>query len=464
MFARFASLAICLIAVPLLAAEPPKVAGIWLGTLKVGALELRLAFTIEAKPDGALTFKMDSIDQGAKGLASDIITFKDDELTLELTKLLIKYQGKLQADGKVIKGEFVQRGVKFPLDLERVDKIPETNRPQTPKKPYPYLEEEVTFPSKAEGATLAGTLTMPKGDGPFPTVVLITGSGPQNRNETLLGHHPFLVLADYLTRQGIAVLRYDDRGVAKSTGTFATATSQDFAQDASGAVSFLKTRPKVGAIGLIGHSEGGLIAPMVAVENPQVGFIILLAGPGLPGDEILFAQGKLIVKAMGGDEATVKNQREVQQELFDLVKTGADEQKIKDVVEKMKAKWSEKEKKELGDNLTQQISTLKTNWFKFFLNHDPRPTLQKVKCPVLAINGELDLQVPSKENLAEIEKVLRAGGNKNVTIQEFPGLNHLFQTTKTGLPSEYGKIEETFSPKVMEAIAKWTLLQVRNAE
>ncbi|HEX3148646.1 MAG TPA: alpha/beta hydrolase [Gemmataceae bacterium] len=448
-------------ALPLLADDkptPPKgIEGYWLGTLNAGAIELRIAFHI-TKKDDKLTATMDSIDQGAKDLKFDSVDFVDGKITLKLAMAKFVYTGKLEADGDAIKGELEQGSLKFPLNLKRQEKAFELKRPQEPKKPYSYLEEEVTFPSVAKDVKLAGTLTKPKGDGPFPTVVTITGSGPQDRDESLLGHKPFWVLADHLTRHGIAVLRFDDRGVAKSTGKFGTATSKDFADDVAGAVAFLKARKDVGKIGLIGHSEGGMIAPMVAAEDSTIGFIVLLAGPGTKCDELLYAQGQLLVKAMGGDEKTQARQASLHKKLFPLVKEGADSAKLKAALKELEKDFTDEEKKELAkvqDAAAASVGALATPWFKFFLNYDPDPTLKKVKCPVLAINGEKDLQVPPKENLAGIEKSLKAGGNMDVTVKEFPNLNHLFQTSKTGLPSEYGKIEETMSLAVLEMIAEW---------
>jgi pimeloyl-ACP methyl ester carboxylesterase len=402
---------------------------------------------------------VESIDQGGKEIAIEETTFVDGTLSMKMPNMKSAYTGKMEADGNTIKGEMEQVGAgKMPLDLKRQAKAVTLNRPQHPKKPYPYVEEELTFESKAKDVKLAGTLTKPKGDGPFPAVILISGSGPQDRDETLMGHKPFLVIADYLTRRGIAVLRYDDRGIGKSTGRFADATSKDFADDAAGAVAFLKPRKDIGKIGLMGHSEGGLIAPMVAAENPDIGFIVLLAGPGEPGDVILIAQGQLIVKAMGGDEKALARQKSVQTKLIGMVKEGADEAMLKAALKDIEKELTDEEKKELDKvrgAAEGQIARLGTPWFRFFLTYDPRPTLGKVKCPVLAVNGDLDLQVPAKENLEAIEKAVRAGGNTDVTVRQFPALNHLFQTSKMGLPTEYGKIEETFAPAVLETIGEW---------
>lgn len=447
-----------------LAADPPgkpNIEGFWYGTLKVGAIELRLGFHIEKK-DEKLSAKLHSVDQGDVKVPLESAEFKDGTFTAKLSAAKMEYVGKVQGDS--IKGDFTQNGVKMKLDLTRTEKAMTLNRPQTPKKPYPYETEDVTFDSVAKDVKMAGTLTKPKGDGPFPAVVLISGSGPQDRDETLLGHKPFLVLADHLTRKGIAVLRYDDRGVGKSTGKFAEATSKDFADDAAGAVTFLKARKDIGKIGLAGHSEGGLIAPMVAATNKDVGFIVLLAGPGLPGDEIVQAQAELISLAMGEKKENVARAMVLSNKLFAAAKKGATEKELEELVLASRKDMTDEEKKEFDekkDLILAKTKEIASPWFRYFLAFDPRPTLGKVKCPVLAINGEFDLQVPCKSNLEAIAKAVKSGGNADVTTVELKGLNHLFQTTKKGLPSEYGVIEETFAPAALDAVSEWVLKKAK---
>jgi hypothetical protein len=265
------------------------------------------------------------------------------------------------------------------------------------------------------------------------------------------GHRPFLVLSDFLTRHGIAVLRADDRGVAKSTGNFQAATTADFATDAEAGLAYLKTRPEVNPrkIGLIGHSEGGMIAPMVAARNPDVAFIVMLAGPGVPGDEILPAQLLLIAQANGTPRAVAEKQAAEQRELDAILTGGGDDAAI---AKKLRDKVSEGL---LDPQIEAQINTVNTPWFRYFLKYDPAQDLRKVQCPVLALNGERDLQVPPRLNLPAIRKALEESGNKNVEVDELPGLNHLFQTAKTGAPGEYIEIEETMSPAVLDKIAAW---------
>jgi uncharacterized protein len=334
------------------------------------------------------------------------------------------------------------------------------NRPQEPKKPYPYDEEEVGYENKRDGVKLAGTLTLPRGKGPFPAVLLITGSGSQDRNESLLGHKPFLVLADYLTRQGIAVLRVDDRGVGGSSGSVPNSTTENFAADVMAGIEFLKTRKEIDPkqIGLIGHSEGGLIAPMVAAQNDDVAFIVLMAGTGLTGEETLYQQGALILKAGGASAEQLAKQRATQESMFKILKWEKDPLTIeKRLHEALSSSLTEEEKKKAEQAIAAQIKLVNTPWFCYFLTLDPRPVLRKVKCPVLAINGENDLQVPANKNLREIEAALKAGGNKDLTIVRLPKLNHLFQTSETGSPNEYIKIEETIAPVALRTIGDWIL-------
>jgi len=444
--------------------------GIWQGKLKVPGTELRVVFKISKNPDGTLTATLDSPDQGVTGIPVEEVIFEDNTLRLEVKSAGAVFEGKVSEDFLVIEGEWKQSGGVFPLTVKRVDKAIEILRPQVPKKPYPYTEEEVAYENKEAGITLAGTLTLPPGKGPSPAVLLISGSGPQDRNETIYNHHPFLVLADYLTRQGIAVLRVDDRGVGESTGDFSQATSVDFASDVLAGIEYLKTRKEINPeqIGLIGHSEGGLIAPMVAVKSPDVAFIILMAGTGLTGEEILYLQGALISRAMGVSEEDIAKNRQFNEKIFSLIKEEKDKKTIEEKLRQMFmedwAELNEEEKSRIGDPevfLEAQLKSLLSPWLKFFLTYDPKPTLNKVKCPVLAINGEKDLQVPPKENLSAIEEALKVGGNQNYTIKELPGLNHLFQTAQTGLPAEYAKIEETISPVALKIISDWILEQTK---
>jgi len=444
--------------------------GIWEGQLKVPGTELRIVFNISKNQDGALTATLDSPDQGVTDIPVEEVIFKDNTLHLEVKSAGSVFEGNVSEDFLVIEGEWKQSGQALPLTVKRVDKAVEILRPQEPKKPYPYIERQVEYTNLKAGVKLVGTLTLPSDKGVFPAVLLINGSGPQDRDETIYSHRPFLVIADYLTRRGIAVLRVDDRGVGESTGDFSQATSEDFASDVLAGVEYLKTCKEIDPkkIGLIGHSEGGIIAPMVAVQSPDVAFIVMMAGTGLTGEEILYLQGALISRAMGISEEDITKNRQFNEKIFSVIKEEKDkknaEERLRQMFMEDWGKVSDEEKEKIGDPevyLNAQFQSLLSPWLKFFLTYDPKPTLSKVKCPVLAINGEKDLQVPPKENLSAIEEALVAGGNKNFTVKELPGLNHLFQTAQTGVPSEYAKIEETISPVAFKIVGDWILEQTK---
>ena len=440
-------------------AKPSDIDGAWMGTLDLGTIKLRLVYHITNTEDGLIA-TLDSLDQGLNGMPMTSVTRTGATLRIEAKAIDGHFEGKIAADVTTIDGTFTQRGASHPLLLKRAKdqseiELDPLKRPQNPVKPYPYREEEVTYENKAQSVTLAATLTLPQGSGPFPAVLLITGSGPQDRDETLLGHKPFLILSDYLTRHGIAVLRADDRGVGKSTGVFGSATTADFATDAEAGVAYLKTRSEVNPrkIGLIGHSEGGVIAPMVAVRNPDVEFIVMMAGTGVPGDQVLVAQGEAIELANGTDPAQAAKDAAQKKEMLMMIETEKDPAKLEKAL-----------KDKMGDALPEaQVGTaiqqLTSPWFRYFMTYDPATALRKVNCPVLAINGSLDKQVLPSQNLPAIRKALEESGNKQVEIDELPGLNHLFQTAKTGAPSEYAQIEETMSPAALEKISTWILKQ-----
>ncbi len=361
----------------------------------------------------------------------------------------------------------------MPLTLKKTDRPTERRRPQTPRPPFPYREEPLAYANQAGGVTLAGTLTLPPGAGPFPVVVLISGSGAQDRDETIMEHKPFLVLADHLTRRGIAVLRVDDRGVGGSSGKVASSTSEDFAGDVLAGVATLKSRPDIDpkSIGLIGHSEGGIIAPLVAARSSDVAFIVLMAGTGLPGDEILTSQLGLILKAMGADPEKVDQKVRTQRRVLAAIKSEKDGLKAKEAVQSIlqetRDSLPEPQREEFDKEkgaIDAQLDRLDSPWIRFFLSFDPRSTLAQVRCPVLAVNGANDVQVAPRANLEAIEKALRSGGNDRITIKELPRLNHLFQTSETGLPAEYARIEETIAPAALALIGDWIKEQVDRRE
>ena len=433
-------------------AKPSDIDGAWMGTLDTGTIKLRVVFHIVNTEDG-LTATLDSVDQGAMGIPTNSVTRDGSSLKIEVKKVAGLYEGKIAADLSSIDVKWSQGGGTMPLLLKPVkDKAElELKRPQNPVKPYPYHDEDVFYDNKVQNVTLAATLTIPQGKGPFPGVVLITGSGPQDRDETLLGHKPFLVLSDYLTRHGIAVLRADDRGTGKSTGIFATATTADFATDAEAGIAYLKTRSEIDPhkIGLIGHSEGGVIAPMVAALNKDVAFIVMMAGTGVPGDQILPAQREAIEVSSGKSPQDAAKNAAKEREILTLVETEKDDAVLqKELKQKMAGDVPEAQ-------IGLQISQITSVWFRYFLTYDPATALRKVTCPVLAINGSLDMQVLPSQNLPPIRKALKESGNQHVEVDELPGLNHLFQTAKTGSPTEYAQIEETISPVALDKMASW---------
>lgn len=437
-----------------------RITGNWMGTLKVSGMEVSLIVKVKEE-DGKLISTMDSPDQGAKDIKVSKTLFINDSACFAITGMG-KYLGKIQTGDSLLKGKWIQGGKEYNLDLKKVENIPVLKRPQEPKGPFNYDIRDLTFENKEDKITLAGTLTIPKNAANVPVVILITGSGPQNRDEEIMGHKPFWVIADYLTKNGIAVLRYDDRGIGKSTGNFGNSTSEDFARDVNAAVDFLKTVPGIDLkkIGLAGHSEGGLIAPMVAVKNKDVAFIILLAGPGLTGEEILLLQAALIARADSTPEDEIKRSVEMNKKIYEIVKKNKDNtdaaKKIREYFEEVKKNLSKEEKDALTMMVVEgSIRQVLTPWFRYFLTYDPRRILKKVSCPVLAVNGGKDLQVPPEEDLKSIAECLKKGKCKVHKEIEFPGLNHLFQHCTTGSVSEYSKIEETFAPEVLEEMKNW---------
>lgn len=444
--------------------------GNWMG--KLG--ELRVVFRIAVNEDGTYTAFTDSPDQDAFDIPVNKVVFEDGNVRLEVNLLNAVYEGKL-VDDSTIEGALKPQGGSFPLVLKRVEEVPGRKylRPQEPKKPYPYREEEVVYENKEAGVKLAGTLTLPPSGGPFPAALLIPATGPNDRDELVWGHRIFLVLADHLTRQGIAVLRVDDRGVGGSTGDFSTVTFETSADDALAGVQYLKTRSEIAPdrIGVIGHSYGGIVAPLLAAQSPDVAYIVLMAGVGTTLEEGIHLQTEAYYRLAGASEEAIALNRTINQRIFDLLRVEKDdsvaEGKISEILEELNpqvAKLSEEDRRKV-----ELSYPLKFDSYKGFLSpgarydffHDPRAALMKVKCPVLAIIGEKDKQVPPKRNLEEIEKALESGGNEDYMVKELPGLNHLFQTAETGAESEYAKIEETISPVALELMSGWILERTR---
>lgn len=445
------------------AQEIPSITGNWTGTLSFNSIELKVVFKVSGQP-GNYRATMDSPDQGAFDIPVDTVIYDYPDVRFNVGAVAGFFGGQYNKENSIITGTWNQGGISLPLILSFTDEEIKINRPQEPQEPFPYKVEEVTFENKTAGIKLAGTLTYPDAPGKFPAVVLVSGSGPQNRDEKLLGHKPFLVLADYLTRNGIAVLRYDDRGVGQSNGNFSAATTEDFTLDAIAAVEFLKKQEFIDTqkTGIIGHSEGGLVAPLAAVQSNNINFIVLLAGPGLRGDSILILQSELIYRANGMKEEEIQRELRLARRIYNVILNEEDSARTKSNLQNILAEFyqslDDSIKSKLGDK--QQFIQMQTNqllspWFRFFIGYDPYPTLTKVKCPLLAINGENDLQVPADVNLKMIEKAMKEGGNENYSVIKLSGLNHLFQKSETGSPNEYSKIEETFSSDAMKIIVEW---------
>jgi len=434
-----------------------EIAGQWNGPLKVPGTQLRVVFHVN-KTEAGYSATMDSPDQKVTGIPMEKASFDNSILKLEMPKAQISYEGILNKDD-IIVGKFTQRGQSTELNLSKeIIQKQVYARPQEPQKPYPYYTEDVKFENKTDKVVLAGTLSLPKKEGNFPAVILISGSGGQNRDGETLGHKPFLVLADFLTKKGFAVLRFDDRGVEQSTGDISKSTTADFARDVQAGVDYLQTRKEINKnkIGLIGHSEGGVIAPIVAGNSKAIDFIVLLAGPGLRGDKLLLLQKEAVERVSGVPESDIQKAQEIFRGAYDiiLVSKTNDENLKKDVTTYFASKYNE----EIAKSLTPQFTN---NWMYYFLKMDPAVNLAKVKCPVLALNGSKDIQVPATVDLEAIEKTLLKAGNKNVTTKELPNLNHLFQESKTGSPEEYEKIEQTFSSLALEEISNWLMVQTK---
>lgn len=441
--------------------EAKRFAGIWEGALDLGSIKLRLAFRLATRKDGSLGGTLDSPDQGAKDIPLGRVDIPEQG-KLSIDVIGARFVGTLDDSTGQLKGSFSQNGKVLPLTLSHVKHATTLNRPQTPTPPFPYEQREVEYAGLDEGVRLAGTLTLPRSGGPFPALLLITGSGAQDRDETIFAHKPFFVIADDLSRHGIAVLRVDDRGFGKSVGP--SGTTADFARDVQAGVAFLAGLADIDSqrIGLLGHSEGGLIAPMVAAGSDRIDFIILLAGPGTPGDQLILDQTMAFLHAAGESEETIASSRRVQEKLMALVKD--ESLPTKEIASRAREvllsepKLTEEEG--VKAQLESQLQLLQNEWTIFFIRYDPLPALERVRCPVLAINGSKDLQVLAGPNLAGIARALKKGGNRDVTIKEFPGLNHLLQPCKTGLIDEYSSIETTIDPAVLQLLESWILSHV----
>ncbi len=439
-----------------------EIIGSWTGSLKIQETSLRLVFNVSMK-DSVLISTFDSPDQGAFGLPTTRTTYSESDKKLEIiaSGLGIFYRGILENDSIV--GTFNQGGIPFPLTLRKTIKEV-VHKPQTPIEPLPYISEEVTISDNSQNkVSLSGTLTLPDSTGIFPAIILIAGSGPNDRDETIFGHKPFYVISDYLTRNGFAVLRYDKRGVGKSTGDYSKATISDFVTDASNALEYLKSRKEIDSskIGMLGHSEGGIIAPMVASKSSDVKFLVLLAAPGTKGIEIVLDQNENSLKHQGIEPETINRLQLTNREIFEslLVWSGSENDRTA-LRDRLSYLWEQlpiliKLKLEKEPYLRAQFNAMITPGYRSFLSTDPKDYLSLVSCPVFAINGENDVQVPALKNLEAIKHHIQKGGNYKVETKSYPLLNHLFQESITGQPDEYAKIDQTISPQILSDITNW---------
>ncbi|MEJ7685333.1 MAG: alpha/beta fold hydrolase [Segetibacter sp.] len=443
------------------------VKGDWMGTLNIG-VKVRLVLHIKNDSAGSYTATMDSPDQGAKGLPVSSLSVRGDSLHVEVNVIKGNYEG-LFINDTTVTGSWSQGPTKLALTLVKTNKTIALNRPQTPKPPFNYKSDDVEYDNADKSVHFAGTFTYPNSDGPFPAAILITGSGQQDRDETLFEHKPFAVIADYLTKKGFAILRVDDRGMGKTTGEVQNATSEDFAKDVEAGLSYLKSRKETDTsrLGLIGHSEGGLIAEFAASRRKDINFVVLLAGPGIKGSVLLADQGAAILEAEGYSSAVTNSYKPFYLQVINTSITEKDTlvafKKVWAAFESWKKTTPETTRNQLGftDDTTAKallknlVTTFSLPWMRYFLNNDPQKLIEKINAKVLALNGEKDVQVLAKPNLAGIKVALQKSKSKVSDIEMLPGLNHLFQKCIKCSVSEYGQLEETINPTALTAIGDW---------
>lgn len=445
--------------------------GTWQGAINIMGQDLGIVahFTSEGP---ALAVILDIPMQNAMGLPMQNVSYQHPKVHFEIPGAAVAvFEGTVEGDR--ISGDYLQSGLKGTFTLQKQSAVegaaPASAAAESADapgaEPIPYSEEEVEFTNGE--IRLAGTLTIPEGLGPFPAVIMITGSGPQNRDEELFGFKPFRVIADYLARAGIAVLRYDDRGVGGSTGNIATATTADFATDVQAAVDLLKQRDDMdtGKIGVIGHSEGGLIGPMVA-QSGELAFVVILAGTSMTGAEILFEQGAQILQANGATAEEMRQQRAMQEQLFAAIRTGEGWDEVKaSIASQIRASVDQlpaDRRAAIADvdayvntQVQAQVAQSQSPWFRFFIDYDPVPALEALQVPTLAVFGELDLQVPPDANRPGMEQAFVKGGQGKYKIVTLKGANHLFQKATTGSPAEYASLEKAFVPELLPLITEW---------
>ncbi|RPG34966.1 MAG: alpha/beta fold hydrolase [Muricauda sp. TMED12] len=441
------------------------ISGRWNGTVQISEdKSIEFVFNISTDENGHKTI-IDIPSQRVAGLKPQNTSFKDGVLFIDGANLGITYEGTFYENAQQFKGNFTEGANTLPLNLKQgeLKSVVKNNRPQEPVKPYPYNEEEVVFENSEANVSLSGTLTLPRKNKKSPVVILISGSGPQDRDETVANHKPFWILADYLTRQGIAVLRFDDRGVGKSTGNFSEATTADFSTDVLSAVAFLKTRPDIDSnnMGLIGHSEGGIIAPLAANQTKDVSFILLLASTGIPGSEISLMQ------SISMRPFPVPNEAAYEQAIRKAIAIAASNKELSviksELLEHYNATITPILKPLVGDDekvsqiINGLIETRTTPWVRYFYNYNPADEIEKLDIPVLSLNGTNDTQVVAEINQKGIKDALIRGKNKDFKVLKLEGLNHFFQESETGKMEEYSTIEQTFSPIALKEISNWIL-------
>jgi len=432
-----------------------KAEGTWQGAIEVANMRMRIAMHVSHDDKGRLLASLDSLDQGIQGIPASKVAEKEGELSFEIPAFAAEYRGTLSASRNELAGTWTQNNSVSKLDFRRSDQPLDLRRPQNPVKPYPYGVEDASFPAGDSQATLAGTLTIPPGNGPFAAAVLI-GEGPADRDATTAGHKPFLVLADLLTRKGMVVLRYDKRGTAQSTGNSERATMEDLTGDAAAALTYLKARKEVDPkrAGMIGLGEGGILALRVAARVDDLDWLMLLAAPATRGEQTLLRQSELMARTSGLPEEQIERSQQFDRTAYAAVReektASALEARLHALIAKSGLNASVP-----PAALADQVRLMTTPWFRDYLDFDPVPVLEKIKCPVLALNGDRDLQVDADQTVPLLRQAYEKSGNKDFTVMEIDGVNHLFQKAQSGSPALYGAIEETMAPEVQKAISEW---------
>lgn len=447
--------------------------GDWEGKLSVG-IDLRVVFHI-IEGNGELTATTDSPDQGVKDIKCSRVIAYDDSLIIEIASMGGVYRGAITGQGEIT-GKLEQRGKGAPLNLKKTDKAVVLNRPQTPQPPFDYGIEDIIYFNRDSSIRYGATLTIPKGKGPFPALLLLSGSGQQNRDEELFGHKPFAVVADYLTKAGYIVMRVDDRGMGQTTGIRPDVTTADFVKDAAFGIEYLKTRREVNPdkIGLYGHSEGGMIAEILAAQRKDIDFIVLMAGPGIANARLMEEQNNALFEKSGFSKEMIDEYGKLYRSVVEATISSKDSMEFQKAVEKAVADWRKKTDARIvasttgiTDAATEQkvvrsfVDGFNKPWIRYFLSYDPKYDLQKTKAKILALNGDKDIQVISSSNLAGMKETLKKGKTKSYEIKELPGLNHLFQNCKACTVTEYAQLEETMSPVALQTIKAWLDKEVK---